>query len=162
VALREIVFGQSLGRTLIRGLAIGLLLLVISKTFVIPIRASGISMQPTFEDGQLLFFNAMAYRLGEPSRGDVVVITMDARDAVLVKRVIGLPGERIRIDGGQVVVNDVPLAEPYVQKKSAWQVDELVLAPDEFFVIGDNRSMAQRHHTFGAVTRDRLYARLMF
>lgn len=162
MAWREVVFGQSLGRTLVRGLLLGLLLLVASRTFVIPIRATGISMQPTFEDGQLLFFNAMAYRLGEPARADVVVITMDAKDVVLVKRVIALPGERVRITDGRVFVDDRPLDEPYLHKSSRWNVEELRLERDEFFVIGDNRSMTQGNHTFGTVTRDRLYARLMF
>jgi signal peptidase I len=162
MSLKRIVFGASPGRTLVRGLTLALLLLVGSKTVAIPIRATGISMLPTFGDGQLLFFNAIAYRWAAPARGDVVVITMEARDVVLVKRIIALPGERVRIVDGQVLVDDVPLAEPYLRHRSAWNVDEVVLTPDEYFVIGDNRAMAPRNHTFGAVSRDRLYARLLF
>lgn len=162
MGLRELVFGKSVGRTLVRGLLVGLLILVLSKSLVIPIRATGISMEPTFADGQLLFFNAVAYRVGRPARGDVVVITLAADDAVLVKRVVALPGERVRIEDGQVFVDDRPLEEPYVLKASRWNVEELVLGPGEFFVIGDNRSMAQRLHTFGTVGRERLYARLLF
>lgn len=162
MGLRRAVFGESLSRTLIRGLAAGLLLLVVSKTLVIPIRATGISMLPTFGDGQLLLFNAMAYRWTDPARGDIVVITTDERDVALVKRVIALPGERVGIVDGQVFVDDVALEEPYLRKRSAWNVDETVLGPTEYFVIGDNRAMPPRNHTFGAVARGRIRARLMF
>lgn len=160
--LRRAVFGESLGRTLVRGLALALLLVVVSKRLLIPVRATGISMQPTFGDGQLLLFNAMAYRWSDPARGDVVMITAEGQNVALVKRVIALPGERVEIVDGEVVVDGEVLDEPYLVKRSAWNVGEVVLEPDEYFVVGDNRSMAPRHHTFGTVPRDRIRARLMF
>jgi signal peptidase I len=156
------VVGESPGRTILRGLSVALLLLVFSRTVVVPIRATGISMLPTYADGQLLFFNAVAYRFANPARGDIVAITLEARESVLVKRVVALPGERVRIEEGTVLVDDVPLPEPYLRGGGRWNIDELTLAADEYFVVGDNRSMAPGLHTFGAVTRDRLFARLMF
>ncbi len=160
--LRRVVFGASLGRTLVRGLALALLIVVVSKTLLIPVRATGISMLPTFGDGQLLLFNAIAYRWSDPARGDVVMIAAEGQDVALVKRVIGLPGERVEIVDGEVVIDGEVLDEPYLVKRSAWNVGDMILGPDEYFVVGDNRSMAPRHHTFGAVPRARIRARLMF
>jgi signal peptidase I len=79
-----------------------------------------------------------------------------------VKRVIALPGERVRIDDGTVFVNGQPLPEPYVERRQPWNVEEITLAGDEYFVIGDNRGMRARDHMFGAVSRKRLYGRLIF
>jgi signal peptidase I len=103
----------------------------------------------------------MAYRVAEPRRGDIVALSMDA-DAVLVKRVIGLPGERVRIDNGVVMIDDGRLDEPYIHGRAAWNVNEVTLGDGEYYVIGDNRRMAVRNHTFGVVSRARLFGRLMF
>jgi signal peptidase I len=162
VSLKQILVGQSFKRTLIRGLALAAALLVVSRTLVVPVRAVGISMLPTYADGQLLLFSALAYRVTEPVRGDIVMVTLETEDAVLVKRVIALPGERIQIVEGTVIVNDEPLREPYLHKKSAWNVGEVELGAGEYFVIGDNRSMSARNHTFGVVDRPSLLGRLMF
>jgi signal peptidase I len=154
--------GAAPARTVIRGLALGAGLLIASRTIAVPVRATGISMMPTYADGQLLFFNTFAYRVTSPKRGDVVAITIEQRQALLVKRVIGLPGERIRIEAGTVYVDDAPLREPYVHLGAPWNVAEARLAADEYFVIGDNRSMAVQHHTFGIVPQRRLFARIVF
>ncbi len=81
--------------------------------------------------------------------------------AVLVKRIIALPGERVRIDDGQVVVNGLPLDEPYCVYRLAWNVAEARLGPEEVFVIGDNRSMLEKHHDFGRADRSRILGRLI-
>jgi signal peptidase I len=163
VGFTRALVGQSPGRTLIRGLALGALLLVGSKTIAVPVRASGISMLPTYVDGQLLFFNTLAYRFDDPARGDIVAITYDAEGpAVLIKRVIALPGERVRIENGILYVDDVRVGEPYVHERARWNVDEFPLADDEYLVIGDNRSMALENHTFGIVSREALAGRILF
>ena len=73
-----------------------------------------------------------------------------------VKRVVGLPGERVAISGGQVQINGTPLAEPYVRHRRPWDVAEVTLGPREYFVIGDNRGMSVGDHDFGRVTVDRI------
>src|SRR5688500_7885355 len=123
--LRQLLVGRSVGRSLIRGLALALALLLGSWLVLVPVRAHGPSMTPTYGDGQLLFVNRLAYRFGrEVRRGDVVAITLRGGEAVLVKRIIALPGERVRIDDGQVVVNDLPLDEPYCVYRLAWNIAE--------------------------------------
>jgi signal peptidase I len=160
--LRQLLIGRSLGRSLIRGLSIALVLLLGSWFVLVPVRAHGPSMTPTYGDEQLLLVNRLAYRFGrEIRRGDVVAITLSGGKAVLVKRIIALPGERIRIEDGQVLINDTPLDEPYCVYRLPWNVVETQLGPDEVFVIGDNRSMLERHHDFGRADRSRILGRLI-
>jgi len=162
MTLRELLIGRSLGRSLIRGLLIGAVLMAGSRFVLVPVRAHGISMVPTYDEGQLLFANRLAYRFGRPvQRGDVVAITLKAGNAVLVKRVIGLPGERVRIDQGQVFVDDRPLDEPYCVYRLPWNIQETQLGADEIFVIGDNRSMLEKHHDFGRAPQGRILGRMI-
>ena len=162
MTLRQLLIGRSLGRSLIRGLSMALALLLGSWFILVPVRAHGPSMTPTYGDGQLLLVNRLAYRFGgEVRRGDVVAVTLPGGKAVLVKRIIGLPGERIRIDEGQVMIDDQPLAEPYCIYRLPWNILETQLGPDEVFVIGDNRSMLEKHHDFGRADRSRILGRLI-
>ncbi len=159
--LRQLLIGRSLGRSLVRGLSMALVLLLGSWFVLVPVRAHGPSMTPTYGDGQLLLVNRLAYRFGEVRRGDVVAITLPGGKAVLVKRIIALPGERIRIEAGQVVIDDQPLDEPYCKYRLPWDILETQVGPDEVFVIGDNRSMLEKHHDFGRAGRDRILGRLI-
>ena len=145
-----------------RGLVVAAALLLASQLLLTPVRAHGISMFPTYEEGQLLLVNRLAYRFGRPvHRGDVVAITLKGGAAVLVKRIIGLPGERVRIEGGQVFVDDRPLDEPYCRYRLPWDIQEAKLGPDEVYVIGDNRSMLEKHHDFGRAPVTRILGRMI-
>ena len=161
MTLRQLLIGRSFGRSLIRGLSMALALLLGSWFILVPVRAHGPSMTPTYSDRQLLLVNRLAYRFGEVRRGDVVAITLNGAQAVLVKRIIGLPGERIRIDSGQVMIDDKPLSEPYCVYRLPWNILETQLGPDEVFVIGDNRSMLEKYHDFGRADRSRILGRLI-
>ena len=157
MTLRELLIGKSVGRSLVRGLLIGVVLLLGSRFLLTPVRAHGISMVPTYAEGQLLWVNRLAYRFGTPvRRGDVVAITLRSGEAVLVKRIVGLPGERIRIVEGQVLINGQPLDEPYCVYRLPWNILEAQLGPDEIFVVGDNRSMKERFHDFGRASTSRI------
>lgn len=162
MSLRTVLVGHSPARTLVRGAVLAALLLVVSRVALSPVRTVGISMLPTYDEGQLLLLNRLAYRTTGPGRGDVVAIALAGGRAVLVKRIVGLPGERIRLADGTLLVNDVAVAEPYVQYSVRWNVDELQLGPDEYYVVGDNRAMAPEHHDFGSTTRDRILGRLLW
>jgi len=159
--LRRLLIGRSLGRSLVRGLSMALVLLLGSWFVLVPVRAHGPSMTPTYGDDQLLLVNRLAYRFGEVRRGDVVAITLKGGKAVLVKRIIGLPGERVRIDEGQVMIDDQPLDEPYCVYRLPWNINDTQLGPDEVFVIGDNRSMLEKHHDFGIADVDRILGRMV-
>jgi signal peptidase I len=162
MTLKEALVGKSLGRTLVRGLSLAVLLLLGSQFLLTPVRAHGISMVPTYAEGQLLWANRLAYRFGRPvHRGDIVAITLKSGEAVLVKRIVGLPGERIRIAEGQVLINDQPLAEPYCIYRLPWNILEAQLGPDEIFVVGDNRSMKEKYHDFGRASTGRILGRMI-
>jgi signal peptidase I len=161
MTLRDLLVGRSLGRSLIRGLGLGAALLLGSHFLLTPVRAHGISMVPTYDEGQLLFVNRLAYRFGTLHRGDIVAITLKTGEAVLVKRIIALPGERVSIVDGQVLVDGQPLDEPYCKFRLPWNIAETRLGPDEVFVIGDNRSMLEENHTFGRAPADRILGRMI-
>ena len=130
-----------------------------------PVRVEGTSMLPVLEDQDRLFINKIAYRVGEIHRGDVVVFQFP-RDHTksYIKRVIALPGDTIRIDQGQVIVNGVALHEPYVPLRYSDEksVPEMVLPPQQYFVLGDHRSIASDSRDFGTVDRDLIYGKAEF
>ena len=162
MTLRQMLIGKSLGRTLIRGLFFALLMLAGSKFLLVPVRAHGISMLPTYEEGQFIFVNRLAYRFSPVKRGDVVAIRLNGEDSLLVKRVIALPGESVRIENGQVFINGFPLAEPYRRYYTPWNMHDETVGADEVFVIGDNRSMSLKSHEFGFARRDAILGRALY
>ena len=130
-----------------------------------PVRVEGTSMLPVLEDQDRLFINKIAYRVGEVHAGDVVVFQYPRDHAKsYIKRVIALPGDRIRIDQGQVVVNGKLLMEPYLQRRFADDRShpEMVLPPGEYFVMGDHRSISSDSRDFGPVDRDLIYGKAVF
>ena len=130
-----------------------------------PVRVEGTSMLPVLEDQDRLFINKIAYRVGEVHAGDVVVFQYPRDHAKsYIKRVIALPGDRIRIDQGQVVVNGKLLMEPYLQSRFAddRSQPEMVLPPGEYFVMGDHRSISSDSRDFGPVDRGLIYGKAVF
>ena len=115
----------------------------------------GASMEPTFSTSERVIVDRVTMLLGGPSRGDVIVLDSPRDHELLIKRVIGLPGEIITLREGRVYVNERLLEEPYVGEfctsrscTGTWE-----LGPDEYFVLGDNRSHSLDSHTFGPVQR---------
>jgi signal peptidase I len=103
--------------------------------------------------------------VGEVHAGDVVVFQYPRDHAKsYIKRVIALPGDRIRIDQGQVVVNGKLLMEPYLQGRFAddRSQPEMVLPPGEYFVMGDHRSISSDSRDFGPVDRGLIYGKAVF
>lgn len=116
------------------------------------IRIESISMQPTLYAGDYVIVNKVAYKLGEPGRGDVVVFHYppDPGREPYIKRVVGLPGDHVVVRDNQVLVNDVALDEPYINAapnyNGEWQVPA-----DSLFVLGDNRNNSSDSHSWGMV-----------
>lgn len=135
--------------------------IVIFGFILLPVRMEGISMLPTYSGG-IDFANRWAYSWHPPERGDVVALRMAGPGVVYVKRIVGLPGERLEIAAGVVLIDGEPLVEPHVAHKQPWTMPELTLGADEYFVIGDNRGMAMRNHDFGRAPRARIIGRMIF
>ena len=159
--IRAAIFGRHPRRTLARAAALVAGAYIVFGHLLIPVRGEGPSMLPTIRDGQILFVNTLAYAGGTPGRGDVVAINVAGRRLLYIKRVIGLPGERLRIDAGTVLVDGAPLDEPYVERRRPWDVPEVALGDGEYLVIGDNRGMAASNHEFGKARRERIVGRVV-
>ena len=159
---RRLVFGRDPRRTAVRVLVLASLSFVIFRWVLIPIRAEGISMEPTYRSGSLNLVNRLAYQHRKPARGDIIAIKLAGPHVLYVKRIIGLPGEQISIAQGQVYINSSPLEEPYVIKRKPWDVPEVTLTAREYFVIGDNRGMRAADHDFGRVDVSRILGKVIF
>ena len=145
-----------------RVLVLASLSFIIFRWVLLPIRAEGISMQPTYQSGSLNLVNRLAYSREKPARGDIIGIKLAGPHVLYVKRIIGLPGERLSIAKGQVYVNGAPLEEPYVRNRWPWDVPEVTLTSREYFVIGDNRGMRASDHDHGRVDISRIVGRVVF
>ena len=113
------------------------------------VRVDGFSMVPTLQDGEYVLVNRLAYRSDMPTRGDIIVfVSPQAPNLDLIKRVIGLPGDTVRIFDGQVQINGQALQEPYIAAapiyNGEWEVPE-----GNLFVLGDNRNDSSDSHAWG-------------
>jgi signal peptidase I len=126
------------------------------------IRVQSISMQPTLYERDFVLVNKLAYRYGDLQRGDVVVFDPpQVSTEPYIKRIIGLPGDIIRVVGGEVYVNDVLLKEGYISAPPAyngvWSVPE-----DSVFVLGDNRNNSSDSHSWGMLPIKNIIGKALF
>ena len=130
-----------------------------------PVKVEGTSMMPSLDDQERIFVNKFVYRLEPIQRGDIVVFRYP-RDISksYIKRVIGLAGDDIRIEDGQVYVNAKPLDEGYVPAAYADErsYPEIVVPANSYFVLGDHRSMSNDSRDFGPVKENYIYGKAVF
>jgi len=113
------------------------------------IRVEGSSMEPSLHDGEFVVVNRLAYRWAPPERGDIVVFRFPLNpERRFIKRVIGLPGDQVQIDGGRVRVNGTELDEPYIAAAPRYS-GEWRVGADEVFVLGDNRNNSSDSQNWG-------------
>jgi signal peptidase I len=161
--VRVIAVGRNPKRTLIRAVVLGVVCFVFFKFFffehiVRQVRVDGNSMFPTYHDGTRNYINKLAYRREDPKRGDVVAIRMAGEHEMLLKRIVGLPGETVAFAHGRLLIDGKEIAEPYLQHHSpAPDMDPVTLKPREYYVIGDNRMMSEQ----GRIDRDRIVGRII-
>ena len=130
-----------------------------------PVKVEGTSMMPSLEDQERIFVNKFVYRLEPIGRGDIVVFRYPRDPSKsYIKRVIGMAGDRIRIDAGQVYVNGEVLDEEYVPAEyaDARSYPEITVPPNSYFVLGDHRSMSNDSRDFGAVNQGFIYGKAVF
>lgn len=120
----------------------------------------GQSMEPNLMQYQRLIVDKVSYRLHPPQRNDIVVLDLPEMEEMLVKRVVGLPGEVVAIRAGIVYVNDVPLEEPFPHDVPPDNMEPLTLGPLSYFVLGDNRGNSNDSRAFGAVHREDILGRV--
>ncbi len=130
-----------------------------------PVRVEGTSMLPRLEDHDRLFINKFVYHISSIHRDDIVVFHYPRDpEKSYIKRVIGLPGDRLRIDRGRVWLNGKPLSEGYVpdEYRDTKSTAEMVIPDDSYFVMGDHRSISSDSREFGPVDRDLIYGKAAF
>ena len=130
-----------------------------------PVKVEGTSMMPSLEDQERIFVNKFVYRLEPIHHGDIVVFRYPRDPSKsFIKRVIGVAGDRIRIDAGQVYVNDDPLDEDYVPNAFTdnRSYPETMVPDDSYFVLGDHRSMSNDSRDFGPVPVSYIYGKAVF
>jgi len=130
-----------------------------------PVRVEGTSMLPRLEDQDRLFINKFVYRFEAIEHGDVVVFRypLDQQKSY-IKRIIAVPGDRLSIDRGQVFVNGRAISEPYIPEeyRDTRSLDAMIVPRDEYFVMGDHRSISSDSREFGPVKRDLIYGKAAF
>jgi len=125
------------------------------------VRVDGTSMRPTLEDGEFILVNRLAYRFGQVQRGDIIVFHYPQEPKEeLIKRVIGLPEDEVRIAQGTVSINGEALAEQYIaappEYSGSWTVPEGYL-----FVLGDNRNNSSDSHQWGMLPMENVIGRAL-
>jgi signal peptidase I len=123
------------------------------------------SMLPTLKVDDRLIIDKMSYNFNQPQRGDIVVFNpTDAlkeqkfNDA-FIKRVIGLPGDRVKVKEGKVLVNDQPIPESYIKEIPQYEFESVTVPANSYFVLGDNRNNSYDSHYWGFVPKDRIIGR---
>jgi signal peptidase I len=144
-----------LAREIVEIIALTLLIFLAIHFTIQNYQIDGPSMQNTLHTGQYVLVNKVAYLFHAPERGDIIILQEpDQPGRDLIKRVIGLPGDTIKLDGTNVWVNGTELNEPYITQKSNPGANTLTVPANEYFVMGDNRPVSEDSRYFGFVPKD--------
>ena len=153
---------------------------VISLAIIIPVRyyliqpfyVKGASMEPNFHDNEYLIIDELSYRFNEPVRGQVIVFRYPRNpQEYFIKRLIALPGEELQIKNGKIIIyNDeypegLILSESYLDKDlltDSSAEGKIAIGPDEYFVMGDNRSSSRDSRSFGPVNKNFITGKVLF
>lgn len=134
-----------------------------------PHQVLGNSMVPNFHDHENLLTNKISYHFTTPKRGDVVIFKAPLNpNYEYIKRIVGLPGEVVKIGNGGVYINNIPLTESYLPPEDityggrlARENQEFVVTDDNYFVMGDNRSHSSDSREWGLVPRENIIGKAM-
>ena len=135
-------------------IAVAIAVFIVSRTAIQSFVVVGISMEPSFEEGQRLIINRAVYRFREPARGDVIVFHPPNNQRTdYIKRIIALPGDTIEIKGEAVYVNGSQLYEPYIKDSPGYTLPQTEIPDNNYFVLGDNRNHSNDSHNDWTVER---------
>ena len=144
-------------------IVISVLAVFIIRTFLFqPFLVSGASMEPNFSNGNYLLVDEISYRFREPQRGEVIVFEPPAGGRYFIKRIIGLPNEKVIIQDGEITIfdrqgNKTALKEDYLSVNiKTFGDSEVVLGPGQYFVLGDNRNYSFDSRAWGFLAKEKI------
>jgi len=150
----------------LRDLAVSVVLAIIMIVFIYqPVKVEGTSMMPSLTNQERIFINKFTYRFGSIERGDMVVFWFPLdKTKSYIKRVIGLPGDKVAIENGAVLVNGKPIDEGYVSEeyRDHNSYPEVEVEPGHYYVLGDHRNSSNDSRAWGTVERDYIYGKAVF
>lgn len=125
-------------------------------------QVSGLSMAPHIASGEFVLINTVTYRMHAPERGDIIAFSHDAPTAQsLIKRVVGLPGDRVRVSHGRVLIDGKPLPEPYVRYADERSFPEVTVPAGTLYVLGDNRANSDDSRFWGFVPQSKVIGKAL-
>ncbi len=152
--------------TYIKIVAIAFLIAVVLRAYCFDITmVEGSSMYPTLKDGDNLITSKISYMLHEPERGDIIVLKApDSPGDDYIKRIIGMPDDHIKIEGGRVYINDKLLDEPYLDGVRTEGDEDMIIPTGYYFVMGDNRDESRDSRTdkVGVISRNSIVGKSVF
>jgi len=144
----------------------GITIILVRHFLFKPFYVKGASMEPNFYDHEYLIIDELTYRFREPQRGDVIVFKYPENPKeYFLKRIIGLPGERVKVSEGQVIIYNsehpegITIQESYLQGVLTGGEKTLSLTSDQYFVLGDNRPNSYDSRRFGAIDKNVIVGR---
>ncbi|MEK7644229.1 MAG: signal peptidase I [Patescibacteria group bacterium] len=146
---------------LLAGLTIGLVRYFLFKPFYV----KGQSMEPNFFEHDYLIIDEISYRFRVPQRGEVIVFRSPVNEDYYLKRVVGLPGERVKVEENKIVIfnaenpQGLVVNEPYLEEITTGSIN-LTLSDDQFFVLGDNRDSSYDSRRFGPIEKEAIVGRV--
>ena len=153
---------------IVQTIVIAVVAVFLVRTFIAqPFLVSGSSMEPNFQNGNYLLIDEIVYRFRAPERGEIVVFKYPGdHRSYYIKRIIGLPGERVVVDNGKVTVYQSGgfkvLEEPYLSPSVVGGNTETTLAADQYFVMGDNRNFSYDSRNWGPVAKAEIVGLVRF
>lgn len=152
----------------VKTIAVAVVLAFVITQFIRPTIVNGQSMYPTLDHNDYLIINRMAYKFGEPSRGDIIVFSTNLKqengeNKDLVKRVIGVEGDHLKIENSNVYINDELIDEPYIHENYTEGSVDMTIPENMIFAMGDNRenSKDSRMSDVGLVPEDHVMGKVM-
>ena len=138
------------------------IIIIILKIFVFNfILVKGDSMNPKYKNNDFMFLNKIIYSFKPIRRGEVIVLKY--RNNALIKRVIGLPNDKIKVENGKLYINNKEVKENYINSYTAsYDFDEITLKDNEYFVMGDNRYNSYDSRNFGTIMKNNIIGRVEF
>jgi len=165
-------------REILETVGLAVILFLVINVISARVRVEGYSMLPTLDNGEYVLISRLAYRLGDYQRGDIIVFRppmypdapfwqrlfglpgFDDKYEDYIKRIIGLPGETVRIANGTVYINNVPLIEPYIAAPPDYS-NEWTVPEGQLFVLGDNRNNSADSHAWGFMPEENILGKAL-